>query len=263
MNLEHAVQTIAKRGFTDRQARFLASLHATPASASCASIRASRASCLARRRGSSSPTSCGSGSSRLTTARTIGDAFITCVIGRSTRRSASLTADFAGRLACLAHSNGSCFWTPSWRTRTASGCRRAPKRSTTSRGAESRATIVRIGPSTKAINGSVGTSRIVCRSAFIHPATSSSFTCMQTALRDEFRDFLQRHAPLLERLPAWTVRIVVPPHLADVPDRLQKTAWAQLASPLSELLLTGARWYFDRRAARPGWLERPCRSAPL
>ena len=35
-------------------------------------------------------------------------------------------------------------------------------------------------PSTKAINGSFGSSRIACRSAFIHPATSSSFTCMPT-----------------------------------------------------------------------------------
>ena len=114
-----------------------------------------------------------------------------------------------------------------------------------------------IGPSTKAISGSFGSSRIACRSAFIHPATSSSFTCMQTRLRDEFRDFLQRHAPLLERLPAWTVLIVVPPHLADVPDRLQKTAWIQLASPLSELLLTEAAVYFDHRGGGLAGLSDP------
>ena len=35
-------------------------------------------------------------------------------------------------------------------------------------------------------------------------------------MHDEFRDFLQRHAPLLERLPAWTIRIVVPAHLVDL-----------------------------------------------
>jgi hypothetical protein len=67
-------------------------------------------------------------------------------------------------------------------------------------------------------------------------------------MREEFRDFLQRHAALLERLPAWTLRIVVPPHLAEAPDQLQKMAWGHLASPLSELVLTEARWYFDRRA---------------
>ena len=32
-------------------------------------------------------------------------------------------------------------------------------------------------------------------------------------MRDEFRDFLQRHATLLEKLPTWTIRIVVPAHL--------------------------------------------------
>jgi hypothetical protein len=76
-------------------------------------------------------------------------------------------------------------------------------------------------------------------------------------MHDEFRDFLQRHAPLLERLPAWTVRIVVPPHLGDVPGRLQKNAWAQLASPLSELVLTELRWYFDRRTGGLAGLSEP------
>ena len=41
-------------------------------------------------------------------------------------------------------------------------------------------TTARIGPSGKAINGRFGTSPIACRSASIHPATSSSFTCMPT-----------------------------------------------------------------------------------
>jgi hypothetical protein len=76
-------------------------------------------------------------------------------------------------------------------------------------------------------------------------------------MHDEFRDFLQRHAPLLERLPAWTIRIVVPAHLGDVPDRLQKNAWAQLASPLSELVLTELRWYFDRRTGGVAGLSEP------
>ena len=92
----------------------------------------------------------------------------------------------------------------------------------------------------------------------VHPSGHVVFVYLYAdPLRDEFRDFLQRHAPLLERLPAWTVRIVVPPHLADVPGRLQKTAWAQLASPLSELLLTEARWYFDRRAGGLAGLSNP------
>ena len=70
-------------------------------------------------------------------------------------------------------------------------------------------------------------------------------------MHDEFRDFLQRHAPLLERLPAWTIRIVVPAHLEGAVQDLQKVAWGQLASPLKEPILTELRWYFDRFASPP------------
>jgi hypothetical protein len=65
-------------------------------------------------------------------------------------------------------------------------------------------------------------------------------------IHDEFRDFLQRHASLLEQLPAWTIRIVVPAHLEAAAKDLQKVAWGQLASPLKEPILTELRWYFDR-----------------
>jgi hypothetical protein len=70
-------------------------------------------------------------------------------------------------------------------------------------------------------------------------------------MHDEFRNFLQRHAPLLERLPAWTIRIVVPAHLEGAVQDLQKAAWGQLASPLKEPILTELRWYFDRFASPP------------
>jgi hypothetical protein len=70
-------------------------------------------------------------------------------------------------------------------------------------------------------------------------------------MHDEFRDFLQRHAPLLERLPGWTIRIVVPAHLEGAVQDLQKVAWGQLASPLKEPILTELRWYFDRLASPP------------
>jgi hypothetical protein len=92
----------------------------------------------------------------------------------------------------------------------------------------------------------------------VHPSGHVVFVYLHAdPLQDEFRNFLQRHAPLLERLPAWTIRIVVPPHLGDVPDRLQKNAWAQLASPLSELVLTELRWYFDRRTGGLAGLSEP------
>jgi hypothetical protein len=70
-------------------------------------------------------------------------------------------------------------------------------------------------------------------------------------MRDEFRDFLQRHALLLERLPDWTIRIVVPAHLERAAQDLQKTAWGQLASPIRAPVLTELRWYFERWASAP------------
>ncbi len=63
---------------------------------------------------------------------------------------------------------------------------------------------------------------------------------------DRRRDVFRRHAPLLERLLAWTIRIVVPAHLEGAAQDLQKVAWGQLASPLKEPVLTELRWYFER-----------------
>lgn len=70
-------------------------------------------------------------------------------------------------------------------------------------------------------------------------------------LREDFRGFLQRHAALLAGLSAWTIRVVLPPHLArGVQDR-QQAAWNQLATPLRQPLLDELRWYFERlRTAR-------------
>jgi hypothetical protein len=76
-------------------------------------------------------------------------------------------------------------------------------------------------------------------------------------MHDEFRNFLQRHAPLLARLLAWTIRIVVPAHLEGAVQDLQKVAWGQLASPLKEPILTELRWYFDRRTGGLAALSEP------
>jgi len=70
-------------------------------------------------------------------------------------------------------------------------------------------------------------------------------------MRDEFRDFLQRHALLLEKLPAWTIRIVVPAHLEGSAEDLLETAWSELASPLREAVLAELRWYFERCSSSP------------
>jgi hypothetical protein len=86
----------------------------------------------------------------------------------------------------------------------------------------------------------------------VHPSGHVVFVYLHAdPLRDEFRAFLQRHASLLERLPAWTIRIVVPAHLAGAAQDLQRTARGQLASPIREAILTELRWYFERVASAP------------
>jgi hypothetical protein len=86
----------------------------------------------------------------------------------------------------------------------------------------------------------------------VHPSGHVVFVYLHAdPLRDEFRDFLQRHAPLLERLPAWTIRIVVPAHLKGAVQGLLKAAWGQLASPIKDSILTELRWYFERFASPP------------
>jgi hypothetical protein len=76
-------------------------------------------------------------------------------------------------------------------------------------------------------------------------------------MRDEFRDFLQRHATLLEKLPSWTIRIVVPAHLEGAAQDMLKVAWGQLASPLKDPILPELRWYFDHRAGGLAALSEP------
>lgn len=66
--------------------------------------------------------------------------------------------------------------------------------------------------------------------------------------RVDFEWFLQQHAGLLVRLPAWTVQIAVPAHLAWLAERYREVAQRQLTSPL-ERLVQHLRWYFKQRRA--------------
>jgi hypothetical protein len=69
--------------------------------------------------------------------------------------------------------------------------------------------------------------------------------------RDEFRAFLQRHAAMLAGLSAWTVRVGLPAHMAGLAERMQKNARAQIAAPLRDMIRDELRWYFERlRAGR-------------
>ena len=56
-----------------------------------------------------------------------------------------------------------------------------------------------------------GTSPTNCRSACRRTgARTSSSTCCQSQIPDDFRIFLRRHAELLRALPAWSIRLLVP-----------------------------------------------------
>jgi hypothetical protein len=68
---------------------------------------------------------------------------------------------------------------------------------------------------------------------------------------DEFRGFLERHAALLRALPAWTLRIVVPPHFPDIAQRSKQVVWNQLLTPLRTDVVNELRWYFEQVRSHP------------
>jgi hypothetical protein len=68
---------------------------------------------------------------------------------------------------------------------------------------------------------------------------------------DEFRVFLERHAALLRALPAWTLRIVVPPHFPDIAQRAKKVVWNQLLTPVKTETIDELRWYFEQVRSHP------------
>ena len=68
---------------------------------------------------------------------------------------------------------------------------------------------------------------------------------------DEFRMFLERHAALLRALPAWTLRIVVPPHFPDIAQRSKQVVWNQLLTPMRSETLDELRWYFEQVRSHP------------
>jgi len=94
----------------------------------------------------------------------------------------------------------------------------------------------------------------------IHPAGRGVVVYVVTdPWLDEFRLFLLRHAALLRALPAWTLRIVVPPHYPDIGQRAKQVVWNQLMTPLKTDILDELRWYFEQARAHPA----PSRSGDL
>jgi hypothetical protein len=81
----------------------------------------------------------------------------------------------------------------------------------------------------------------------IHPEGRGALVYVVTdAILDEFRVFLERHAPLLRALRAWTLRIVVPPHLPGIAQRSKQVVWNQLLTPLRSEVIDELRWYFGQ-----------------
>jgi hypothetical protein len=68
---------------------------------------------------------------------------------------------------------------------------------------------------------------------------------------DDFREFLERHAALLRPLPAWTLRIVIPPQFPDMAERAKQVVWNPLLTPLRTEVLDELRWYFDQLRSHP------------
>lgn len=64
---------------------------------------------------------------------------------------------------------------------------------------------------------------------------------------DAFRSFLRAHATLLERMPYWTLRIVLPRRFAHAHDGYQRVVQEELESPLSGATLAELVRYFEAR----------------
>jgi hypothetical protein len=68
------------------------------------------------------------------------------------------------------------------------------------------------------------------------------------ALPIDFRPFLNRHAELLRALPQWTIRLLVPRHLAQAIGA-HEAAWREeFAMPLRPAVVDELRWYFEQRS---------------
>ena len=63
----------------------------------------------------------------------------------------------------------------------------------------------------------------------------------------DFRVFLHRYGNLLRTLPAWTVSVLVPPHLIGAVALHEAAAREELAMPLPPATVDELRWYFEQR----------------
>jgi hypothetical protein len=81
----------------------------------------------------------------------------------------------------------------------------------------------------------------------VHPEGRGVIVYVVTdAMLDEFRIFLERNAPVLRALRAWTLRIVAPPDLPKISQRAKQVVWNQLLTPLRAEVIDELRWYFEQ-----------------
>lgn len=64
---------------------------------------------------------------------------------------------------------------------------------------------------------------------------------------DAFRTFLRAHTPLLQSVPQWTIRIVLPRRFGHAHDDYQRAVHEELESPLSPALFDDLKRYFECR----------------
>jgi hypothetical protein len=270
MTFDERVQAVAKRGFTERQARFLTTVMLHAGVCVHASTRGSAASSTARRRGSSSPSSCGT---------------VRVDVRLPPQPRAHLPRQPAGALR--GHRRGR---QPLRRPLTLN---RAIQRlmvldaivedpdlvwlATADEKAAHLTALTAIAPTdlphVTVGDGDAAQGPVLPGApADRHPPRRPRRHRLRRRRPglDDFRVFLERHAALLRALPAWTLRIVVPPQFPDIGSTGQQVVMepaddaAQARAPLDEL-----RWYFEQlRAshhaeARPAVLTRvrPSRAA--
>lgn len=65
----------------------------------------------------------------------------------------------------------------------------------------------------------------------------------------DFRPYLYRHARLLSALPAWIIRLFVPPHLHEAAVPFQRACEEELGTRLAPSTVEELRWYFQTRRA--------------
>ncbi len=86
----------------------------------------------------------------------------------------------------------------------------------------------------------------------IHPAGRAVLVYVIAEPRlERFRAFLERHRALLRALPAWTLRIVVPPHIPGGGRRAKQVVHDELLTPLSAATTDELRWFFGRLHGEP------------